>query len=98
MTRGSRANTRGKTLENAIFDLLSEEYEAVSSLRFFALRDLKQPIFAEQCTIGHDIYGKQRRIDFILRYYPFDIRYIICHTSINTRRHTDESYYLTSVL
>ncbi len=69
MTRGSRANTRGKTLENAIFDLLSEEYEAVSSLRFFALRDLKQPIFAEQCTIGHDIYGKQRRIDFIL-YHP----------------------------
>ncbi len=33
------------------------------------MRSLRQPIFAEQCTIGRDIYGKQRRVDFIL-YHP----------------------------
>lgn len=66
MARGVRANRRGRTLENAINDLLSEEYEQVSPARFFALRELRQPIFAEQCPIGCDIYGKQRRIDFIL--------------------------------
>ena len=69
MARGARANRRGRTLENAINDLLSEEYEQVSPARFFALRELRQPIFAEQCPIGRDIYGKQRRIDFIL-YHP----------------------------
>ena len=69
MARGARANRRGRTLENAINDLLSEEYEQVSPARFFALRELRQAIFAEQCPIGRDIYGKQRRIDFIL-YHP----------------------------
>jgi len=66
MARGARANRRRRTLENAINDLLSEEYEQVSPARFFALRELRQPIFAEQCPIGRDIYGKQRRVDFIL--------------------------------
>lgn len=69
MTRGARANRRGRTLENAVNDLLSEEYEQVTPSRFFALRDLRQPIFAEQCQIGRDIYGKNRRVDFIL-YHP----------------------------
>ena len=69
MVRGARANQRGRTLENAINDLLSEEYEQVSPARFFALRSLRQPVFAEQCPIGRDIYGKQRRVDFIL-YHP----------------------------
>lgn len=69
MARGVRANRRGQTLENAVHDLLSEEYEQVSSARFFALRDLRQPIFTEQCTIGRDIYGKNRRVDFVL-YHP----------------------------
>jgi len=69
MARGVRANRRGRTLENVINDLLSEEYEQVSPARFFALRELRQSIFAEQCSIGRDIYGKQRRVDFIL-YHP----------------------------
>ncbi len=69
MARGKRANKRGRTLENAINDLLSEEYEQVSPSRFFALRSLKQPIFSEQCPIGRDIYSKKRRVDFIL-YHP----------------------------
>ena len=69
MAKGARANRRGRTLENSVRDLLSEEYEHVSAMRFFALRDLNQPIFAEQCFIGRDIYGKNRRVDFIL-YHP----------------------------
>ncbi len=67
--RGARANRRGRTLENAINDLLKEEYQQVSSNRFFALRELSQPIYSEQCYIGRDIYGKNRRVDFIL-YHP----------------------------
>lgn len=69
MARGVRANRRGRTLENAINDLLAEEYERVTPVRFFALRELRQPIFAEQCYTGRDIYGKNRRVDFIL-YHP----------------------------
>ena len=55
MVRGARANQRGRTLENAINDLLSEEYEQVSPARFFALQSLRQPVFAEQCPIGRDM-------------------------------------------
>ena len=69
MNKGSRANKRGRRLENAVSDLLSEEYERVSSGRFFAMRELRQSIFTEQCSVGRDIYGKNRRVDFIL-YHP----------------------------
>ena len=69
MARGVRANRRGRRLQNAINDLLVEEYEEVTPGRFFALRELRQPIFAEQCYTGRDIYGKNRRVDFIL-YHP----------------------------
>ena len=69
MSRGIRANRRGRTLENAITDLLSEEYEQVTPTRFFALRELRQPIFTEQYVIGRDLYSKNRRVDFIL-YHP----------------------------
>ncbi len=69
MVRGARANQRCRTLENAVNDLLVEEYEQVTPSRFFALRSLRQPIFSEQCPIGRDIYGKNRRVDFIL-YHP----------------------------
>lgn len=69
MVKGVRANRRGRTLENAVNDLLSEEYQQVTPTRFFALRELRQPIFAEQCVVGRDIYGKNRRVDFIL-YHP----------------------------
>lgn len=69
MDKGVRANKRGRRLERAVGDLLSEDYEQVSPSRFFALRTLQQPIFAEQCVVGKDIYGKTRRVDFIL-YHP----------------------------
>ena len=72
MVRGSRANKRGRTLENTVADILDEEceeYQEISHTRFFALRELKQPIFAQQCYIGSDVYGKRRRVDFII-YHP----------------------------
>ncbi len=69
MANGARANRRGRTLEKNIVDLLDEEYTSVSPARFFALRILRQPIYAEQCPLGIDIYGKNRRVDFIL-YHP----------------------------
>lgn len=69
MTRGARANRRGRTLENAVNDLLAEEYVQVTTVRFFALRGLRQPIFAKQCPMGRDIYNRHRRVDFIL-YHP----------------------------
>ncbi len=66
---GGRANRRGRILEKAVIDLLLENYEKVTAKKFFALRELNQPIFSEQCIIGPDIYGKNRRVDFIL-YHP----------------------------
>lgn len=33
------------------------------------MRDLEQPIFAKQCSVGQDLYGRNRRVDFIL-YHP----------------------------
>ena len=59
MVRGRRANKRGRTLENAVVDILDEEYQEVTYAIFFA----------QQCYIGSDIYGKRRRVDFIL-YHP----------------------------
>lgn len=69
MARGARANRRGKILENAVNELLSEGYEEISAGRFFAMRELGQPIYARQCNTGKNIYGKQRFVDFIL-YHP----------------------------
>ena len=36
---------------------------------FFAMREMEQPIYAEQCVVGRDIYGKNRRVDFLI-YHP----------------------------
>ena len=68
MAKGKRANRRGKTLENSVADLLSEEYERISPARFFAARCLQQPIYAAQVPTGMNIYGKERRVDFILHH------------------------------
>lgn len=56
-------------LEANVCDLLDEDYQLVSPLRFFALRCLRQPIFAQQVFTGQNIYAKERRVDFIL-YHP----------------------------
>ena len=68
-TSGTRANKRGTTLEKSIEALLSEDYQKVAAKDFFDSKKLKKPIFAAQCTMGKDIYGKDRRVDFIL-YHP----------------------------
>ena len=35
----------------------------------FAMREMEQPIYTKQCEVGRDIYGKNRRVDFLL-YHP----------------------------
>lgn len=65
------ANRTGSRLEQFVAGLLEDAgYEAVwpSSL-FFAMREMEQSIYAKQCVIGRDIYGKKRRVDFLL-YHP----------------------------
>jgi len=66
---GKRANRRGKALESFVAELLEEDYQETTKGRFFALRCLKQPIFAKQVVIDKNIYGKDRKVDFIL-YHP----------------------------
>ncbi len=68
MTRGTRANRRGRALETSVADLLSEDYERITPARFFAARCLQQPIYAAQVPTGLNIYAKQRRVDFILHH------------------------------
>ena len=69
MSKGKRANKWGQALENNVVALLDDEYTKVTPQRFFALRDLKQPIYAQQCIVGKNIYAKDRKVDFIL-YHP----------------------------
>ena len=69
VSSGGRANRRGRILERYVRELLDEEYERVSAARFFAMRSLHQPIFAEQVETGVSIYGKRRLADFVL-YHP----------------------------
>ena len=66
MSSGATAVKRGTRLENLVEDLLAEEYQKVPAKKFFALTGLEQPIFARQCPVGIDVYGKSRRIDFIV--------------------------------
>ena len=69
VSSGGRANQRGRSLERYVRELLNEEYERVNATRFFAMRSLQQPIFAEQVETGLSIYGKKRIVDFAL-YHP----------------------------
>ena len=42
-------------------------YERISpAYLIFAMRDMQQPIYAQQVEIGRDIYGKNRRVDILL--------------------------------
>ena len=61
-------NRTGSRLEQSVEELLVQAgYDPVSSAPlFFALREMEQPIYARQCPTGRDIYGKRRRVDFIL--------------------------------
>ena len=64
-------NITGSRLEQSVEGLLVQAgYDPVPTAPlFFALRDMEQPIYARQCETGRDIYGKRRRVDFIL-YHP----------------------------
>lgn len=65
------ANRTGSQLEQTVAALLRQAgYDWVPTAPlFFALRDMGQAIYARQCETGRDIYGKRRRVDFIL-YHP----------------------------
>lgn len=67
MIKGSRPNQRGKALETFISNLLDESYQRVSAEEFFAHKSInQQPIYASQVVTGKNIYGKDRRVDFIV--------------------------------
>ena len=61
--------TSGKQLEEFVSRMLTDlGYLEVPSVRFFPLCRMKQPIYARQCGVGINIYGKKRRVDIILRH------------------------------
>ncbi len=67
---GTLANKSGKRLERFVSEILDErDYLKVEAIRFNPMRELEQPIYAQQYEIGKDIYGKNRRVDVIL-YHP----------------------------
>lgn len=69
-TGGTKANRRGKELEDNVSRLLEDNgYKLVQPALFFAMRKMWQPIYARQVEVGQDIYGKTRRCD-ILVYNP----------------------------
>ncbi len=65
------ANRTGSRLEQFVDGLLEDAgYEAIwPPALFFAMREMEQPIYTKQCEVGRDIYGKKRRVDFLL-YHP----------------------------
>lgn len=67
---GQRANQTGASLEDFIRRLLARSgYDYVRPHLFQAARCLEQPIFSAQYPAGADLYGKERKCDFIL-YHP----------------------------
>jgi hypothetical protein len=66
MSNGGTANNRGRMFERAVGELLEETYQKVSAKKFFPMIPIGQPIFASQCQATTDVYGKKRRVDYIL--------------------------------
>ena len=62
------ANRTGIQLEQSVDDLVQQAgYKPVPDRSlFFAMRVLRQSIYTRQAETGTDIYGKKRRVDFIL--------------------------------
>ena len=71
-TSGQRANRHGRILERFVAEELDDAgYECVwPPVLIFAMRDLGQPVYARQVEVGRDIYGKVRRVDFLL-FHPY---------------------------
>ncbi len=68
---GVSGNRAGKVLEDAVAGLVSDaNYRFVDdSELFFALIEMEQPMYARQCEVGRNIYGKPWKADLIL-YHP----------------------------
>ena len=68
MANGRRANMHGRQLEGIVAEELDHAgYEHVWPTHLIlAMREMDQPVYAWQVQIGRDIYGKRRRLDFLL--------------------------------
>lgn len=68
MVSGKRANRHGKHLEDYVAGELTDAgYEAVwPPFLIWAMREMSQPVYAAQVEVGRDIYGKMRRVDYLL--------------------------------
>ena len=68
MSSGKRATIRGGRLESNIaseLEMLGYERIWPPSL-IFAMKDMGQPVYAQQVVVGSDIYGKKHHVDFLL--------------------------------
>ncbi len=67
----------GGNFEYFISNLIEQSgYCLVDSTVFAATKCLEQPIYAKQYLVGHDLYRRDRRCDFILHHpkkYPNDL-------------------------
>lgn len=72
MTSGRRAVRRGRQLERFVAEELEDVgYELIwPSMLIFPMRDMGQPVYAQQVEVGRDIYGKVRKVDFLL-FHPY---------------------------
>ncbi len=71
MASARTGNRTGRSLERSVAEIIEiAGYRLVErSTLFWAMREVAQPIYAAQVETGHDIYGKRRRVDFVL-YHP----------------------------
>ncbi len=66
-SQGGGANRAGRRLEAWVDDILDErKYKKVIQREFAVRKQHGNPIYATQCVVGKDIYGKNRRVDAIL--------------------------------
>ena len=71
MARSRAGNLTGDMFERSVRNIIemARYREVERSTLFWAMREMAQPIYAAQVETGHDIYGKVRRVDFVL-YHP----------------------------
>ncbi len=69
--KGKTANLTGRRLETSVAEILEiAGYKKIDRPQlFWAIREMEQPIYAQQVEVGRDIYGKTRRVD-IMCYHP----------------------------
>ncbi len=67
VSQGGGANRAGRRLEAFVEDILDERgYAKVPQQEFETKRKCGKSIYATQCIVGRDIYGKSRRVDAVL--------------------------------